>query len=837
VNSENPGEDADQIRRSASERRWENSLESVLGDIRFALRSLRKDLRVALTALLALALGIGSSTIIFSVFDSLLLDPFPYKDSNRLVTFSIRNTTSNGSSIGRRFYSVPEFVAFREQNRTFEDMVGYSFSRNVLYNDGHGTRSLPGMAAVSTNTFAFLGVAPLLGRSIGSEDGSPSVPPVFVMNYRLWRTEFNSDPTILGRTFLLNGVPRVLIGIMPARFNIYGVGVWVPANLSPGGETFEIVGRLKRGVKLQNATADLDVIAHQLTKDEPGSVLNPARYTIVTERLIDVVLGSFTKALYALLAAVFMLLLIACTNVANLLLARATVREKEIAVRAALGASRGRLVRQLLVESLLLSAAACGIGCVLAFFGLKLVATLIPHDVVPGEAVIGLNWAVLWFALGITMLTTLICGFAPAMHVVRSDLQCGLAGSGKGVSGFRHGRLRGSLVVAEVALSIVLLIGGGLTMRNFLALTHVPLPFDPARTLYAQLALPLDRYYGKPDKKPAFFQQLLPRIKGLPGVMSVAESLMLPPNEGAWTDVVIPGKPHAERWVTDLELCTEGYFPTLGLQLLHGRLLSQNDVDSRRYVAVVNETLARKYFGAEDPIGQKIKFEVLDRPFVDGPHNTYFEIVGVIADFKTRPERTEYILRPEAFLPASVAGFGYPLHIVVKTALDPHALLKSVQREIWAVDPQVALSASGSIEDILKAEFRAPQFEFMTLSAFAGIGLVLVVIGVFSVMNYTVSLRTHEIGVRMALGAEQRNILGMVLKKGITLIVAGTLIGVLASFGLTRFLSDFLWGVSATDPWAFAAAVAAILMVGSAACLWPARRAAQVDPSVTLRYE
>jgi putative ABC transport system permease protein len=271
--------------------------------------------------------------------------------------------------------------------------------------------------------------------------------------------------------------------------------------------------------------------------------------------------------------------------------------------------------------------------------------------------------------------------------------------------------------------------------------------------------------------------------------------------------------------------------------LLHGRLLSQNDVDSRRYVAVVNETLARKYFGAEDPIGQKIKFEVLDRPFVDGPHNTYFEIVGVIADFKTRPERAEYILRPEAFLPASVAGFGYPLHIVVKTALDPHALLKSVQREIWAVDPQVALSASGSIEDILKAEFRAPQFEFMTLSAFAGIGLVLVVIGVFSVMTYTVSLRTHEIGVRMALGAEQRNILGMVLKKGITLIVAGTLIGVLASFGLTRFLSDFLWGVSATDPWAFAAAVAAILMVGSAACLWPARRAAQVDPSVTLRYE
>jgi putative ABC transport system permease protein len=813
-------------------------LENVVADIRFALRSLRKDLRVALAALLALALGIGSSTIIFSVFYSLLLDPFPYKNSDRLVTFSIRNTTSNGSSVGRRFYSVPEFLAFREQNHTFEDMVGYSFSRNVLYNDGSGTNSWPGMSAVTTNTFDFLGVAPFLGRSIVSEDGKPDSPPVFVMNYKLWRTEFNSDRTILGRTFVLNGVPRTLVGVMPPRFNIYGVSIWLPSDLSPDVKsTFEIMGRLRPGVSLQTATADLNVIAHRLTKDEPGFVLNPERYGVVTERLIDVVMGSFTKALYALLAAVFMLLLIACTNVANLLLARATVREKEIAVRAALGASRGRLVRQLLVECLLLSTAACGIGCLLAFFGLKLVATMIPQYLVPGEALIGLNWAVLWFALGITMLTTLVCGLAPAMHAIRIDLQSGLVASGKGVSGFRQGRLRGTLVVIEVALSIVLLIGGGLTMRNFFALAHETLPFDPARTLYAQLALPIDRYYGKPDRKPAFFQQLLPRIKGLPGVISAAESLMLPPSEGAWTDIAVPGKPHAERWVTDLELCTEDYFQTLGLQLRRGRLLSPSDVDRRRYVAVVNETLARKYFGAEDPIGQKIKFEVLDRPFVDGPHNTYFEIVGVVADYRTRPERAEYILRPEAFLPASVAGFGYPLHIVVKTALDPHSLLKSVQREIWAVDPHVALSASGSIEDILKNEFRGPQFEFVTLAAFAGIGLVLVVIGVFSVMTYTVSLRTHEIGVRMALGAEPGNILGMVLKKGMALILAGSAIGVLASFGLTRFLSDFLWGVSATDPGTFAVAVVAILMVGSAACLLPARRAAQVDPLITLHYE
>jgi putative ABC transport system permease protein len=800
------------------------------------VRSLRKDLRVALTALLALALGIGSSTIIFSVFYNLLLDPFPYKDSGRLVTFSIRSTTGNGASDGRRFFSVPEFLAFRDQNRVFEDMVGYDFARSALYNDGHGTRAMPGKATVTTNTFEFYGIPPLLGRSIVAEDGKPSAPPVFVINYRLWLTEFNGDPTIVGRTLVVDGLPRTLIGVMPARFNIYGVSIWVPANLNDGG-TLEIVGRLKRGVDLKTAAADLNVIAHRFTRDEPGFVLNPDRYALITERLIDVALGSFGKALYALLAAVFMLLLIACANVASLLLTRATVREREIAVRTALGASRGRLVRQLLIESLVLSAVACVIGWTLAYFGLKLLVAVIPQDTVPREAVIGLNPAVLGFAFGITILTTLICGLVPAMHAVPSGLQAALTGSGRGVSGFRHGRLRGALVVAEVSLAIVLLIGAGLMMRSFYGLMHVDLPFDPAKTLYAEIALPIDRYYAKPDKKPAFFQQVLPRIEALPGVISVAESLMLPPDEGSWTDVAIPGKPHSVRWVTDIELCTEGYFQTLGLQLRRGRLLSQSDVDLRRYVAVVNETLARKYFGGEDPIGRKIKFEVLDRPFVDGPHDAYFEIVGVIADFKTRPERTEYTLRPEAFLPASVAGFGYPLHILVRAALDPHSLLKSVYREVWTVDPEVAFSSSGSIGDILDKEFEGPHFEFVALSAFAGIGLVLVVIGVFSMMMYSVSLRTREIGVRIALGAGQGNILGMVLKKGMALIMAGILIGVLASLGLTRLVSNLLWGVSATDPWAFVAAVAAILTVGSAACLLPARRAAQVDPLITIRCE
>jgi putative ABC transport system permease protein len=809
-------------------------MDNLFHDFQVALRTLSKDRRFALTAIVALVLGIGSTTVIFSLVYNLVLDPFPYRDSSRLVTFAIHNLTNVGGSSGRNFFWVPEFVAFREQNHVFEDMVGYTSNGDFLYNDGTGTRTFAG-AYVTTNTFEFYGVRPLLGRGITPEDGKPDAPPVFVMSYGLWHREFNSDAKLLGTTFVLDGVPRTLVGVMPPRCTVYRAGIWVPQDPSTG--SLQIVGRLKPGVSLQAAAADLNVIVHRLpqAKDGPFSF---KQYAIVPNTLVDVVLGSFKKTLYALLAAVLMLLLIACTNVANLLLARATVREKEIAVRAALGASRGRLVRQLLVESFVLSMAASIIGCALAYFGLKLIAGIIPSGTVPAESVIALNPAVLSFALGITVLTTFICGLAPALHVARGDLQPQLTGSGKNTSeSFRHGKLRASLVIVEVALSIVLLIGAGLMMRSFFALTHVDLPFNPANTLYARLSFPRDRYYSTPDRKPEFFQQVLPRVQALPGVISTAESLMLPPNEGSWTDVTIPGKPHAERWTTDIELCTAGYFQTLGLQLLRGRLFSQSDVDLARHVAVVNQTLSRQYFGSDDPIGQKIKFEVFDRPFLAAPHNTYFEIIGVVADFKTRPEGTQYTLRPDAFLPASVAGFGHPVTLLVKTAVDPNSLLKSVYREVWAVDPDVAFISSGSIEGFLKDEFKEPRFELATFSAFAATGLTLVIIGIFSVMAYTVSLQTHEIGVRMALGAQQNDILRMVLRKGLKLITVGVVIGVGASLELTRFLASQIWGISVTDPWTFGAVVTVVVAVGTLACFLPARGAAHVDPMIALHYE
>jgi putative ABC transport system permease protein len=721
----------------------------------------------------------------------------------------------------------------------FEDLVGYDGSRGILSNNGKTTHELQGGTAVTPNTFEFYGVPSLLGRVITAEDGMPGAPAVFVMNYKMWQTEFGGDPKILGTTFVLNGESRTLVGIMPRRFNIYDASIWTPVISSADSDTdtLQIVGRLKPGASLQAATADLDVIAHRLTKDE-NSVMNPEHYTIVAQTLIDVVLGNFKKVLYTLLAAVAMLLLIACTSVANLLLARATVREREMAMRSAFGATRARLIRQLLVESFVLSAAASGIGSGLAYFGLRLVVAVLPQGMLPREAVTGLNVAVLWFALGTTILTTFICGLAPALHAIRGDLQPRLTGSSKGASSsFRHGKFRAGLVISEVALSIVLLIGAGLMMRNFIGLTHTDLSFNPATMLYVRLDLPLDRYYGHPDRKPAFFQQVLPRIEALPGVISATESWMLPPNEGAWTDVAIPGEAHYERWTTDFELCTEGYFRTLGVQLLRGRLLLQADIDLARHVTVVNETLARQYFGKEDPIGQKIKFEVFDRPFLDAPHNAYFEIVGVVKDSKTRPERKQYMVRPDAFLPLSVVNLKSSPSILVKTAVDPHALLKSVQREVWAVDPEVACNTSGSIDDLLRGEFSVPRFEFIALSAFAGTGLVLVMIGIFSVIAYTVALQTHEIGVRMALGALPSNIKRMVLNQGAGLIGVGIVVGVLMSVGLTRFLATLLWGVSTTDPLTFVSVIAVLLAVGLAACFLPAQRASKVDPMVALRYE
>lgn len=834
----------DRVKEEVRDTHWETHLETLARDFRYALRNLRKDRRFSLIAIFALALGIGASAIVFSVAYNVFFHALPYKDFDRSVVFEIRKKANAGGSKGSAYFSSSEFRAFREQNHVFEDMIAHAVVGRLFYDDGKSTRVLPSGANVSTNTFDYLGAPPLLGRTISEEDGRPGAPPVFVMNYRLWQREFGGDPKILGKSLILRGTPRTLVGIMPARFNAFGASLWIPMRADEAEGL--LIGRLKPGVSVEAAEAELDAIAHHLQNADPHGQF-PEEFTVVAQTLVDSLIGSFKTTLYALLAAVFLLLLIACSNVGNLLLARATAREREIAMRVTLGATRGRLIRQLLVESFVLAAAASAVGCGLAYLGLKAVVTLIPAGTLPEETVIRMNAPVLLLTLGVTFLSTILCGLAPALHVVRGDVQPYLTGSGKGTgAGFLQGKLRAVLVVAEVALSIVLLIGAGLLMRSFLILTRVDLGFNPKNVLYFEVVWRDSYNFSWSDPasivrvrtgKNSVTRQLLDRMRTVPGVLSAAECEDEPPLKSDLTDVIIPGRPHVERWEATDESVSEDYFQTLGVPLLRGRVFSEDDVSAARRVMVINQAFARQYFPSEDPLGRKVKLAAFDQKYRDAPRDAYFEIVGVVGNYKSRDyENPSWQEFPEAFIPYSVQVFSWRT-FMARTSVDAASVLGSMSKVVQSIDPGVAIDTSGTLENSLHEFYRGPQFELVTLAAFSVIGLVLVVIGIFSVMGYTVALQTREIGIRMALGAQQRNVLRLVLLNGLRLVVAGIFVGVLASYALTRFLASQISGVSATDPATFAVVLALVVLAGIMACLLPARRAAQTDPLVALRCE
>jgi len=814
-------------------------LENLARDLRFAFRSLMRNRGLSFIAIFALTLGIGATTVMFSVVHSVFVDALPYKDFDRSVVFKIQNLANVGGWKGRDFFLRDETRAFREQNHVFEETIGYNGIR-LQYDDGRSVRYWPRGETVTANTFDFLGVPPLLGRTISQEDGRPDAPPVFVMNYHFWQSEFAGDPKLLNTIFILNGTPTTLVGIMPQRFNAFKANFWMP--MRDEGNIPSVMGRLKPGVSVQAAGADLDAIAHRYQKANPGGPFPlPEKFAIVPQSLLDSLIGGFKKTIYSLLAAVLLLLLISCSNVANLLLARATARQKEMAMRTSLGASRARLVQQLLAESFLLAAAASIAGCALAYFGLKVVVALIPAGTLPEETVIRMNGPVLLLALGITLLTTILCGLAPALHVLRGDLQPRLTSNSKNIgTAFRHSKLRAALVIGEVALSIVLMIGAGLLMRSFLILTRVDLGFDPKNVLFFRLSLP-KAYNTDVDvtrqKKNALTRQILDRLRALPGVTFVSESNEEPPLQDEWTDTIIPGKPHAERWQTTIESVSETYFQMFGLPLIRGRFFSEDDVRAALLVMVVNQAFVHRYFPGEDPLGRRVKMDVFDRTFLDGPRNAYFEIIGIVGDYKTRNfDNPAWEYLPEAFVPYSVQGHSWRTYMA-RTASDPTFLIKTVSQEMRAIEPNAWMSTSGTLEGSLREFYRGPQFELVTLGSFAGIGLLLVLIGISSVMVYTVSLRTHEIGIRMALGAQRTNILNMVLTKGICLVAGGVGIGLLVSFAVTRLLASEISGVSVTDPWTFGAVAALVTAVGVAAGYLPARHAMRVDPMVALRYE
>ena len=804
----------------------------LLQDARFGIRTLLKDRGFLATAVLALALGIGSVTVIFSVIDNVLLEPFPYTDGQRLVAIQIRDSSTN-DFYGREFFSPPEFLDYQEQNRAFDRSIGVR-QANVIWTLPNSVESF--RAAFTTgNTFQFLGVAPLLGRYAIPDDARPGAPPVVVLSYKVWQGRFSRDPAIVGKTFILDGTPRTVVGVMPKRFAWWGADIWIPAVVdradnSPTAQYFFLLGHLKPGLTPASAQPDVEILARHLAEVYPKAY--PKKFTVHLQTLSDNVVGKFRETLYTLLAAVGLLLLIACANVANLLLAKATAREKEFAIRSSLGAGRWQVIRQLLVESILLGLCGAAVGCLFAWGGLKALLAVLPQFTFPDEADISLNLRVLAATALIAVLTSLIFGMAPAFGSFSKNLSDPLKAGGRGNSGFRRGRLRNVLIVAEVALSLLLLSGAGLLMRSFMAERQADLGLDPKKLLAS--FIDLGKKYPKAEDQYRFVRELTSRLDTLPGVISASGALDFLPFGGPDTAFEIPGKTHTEKWTGQMGFVDPNFFDTLGFKLLQGRLLTNADVTDIRKVVVINAALAGRYFAGENPIGKQIELTGLRTAPVP-VSDPRFEIIGVVSDIRNHGLRDPVI--PEAYGPISGEGIGRFM-LYVRTAGNPASLTKPVESEVLKMDSNVHPQQTLTLEAALDAnEFAQPRFGLQIFSVFAGVGLVLVALGIYSVVSYTVSQQVKEIGIRLALGANSGTILRMVMFAGMRFILAGTVLGLLAAFLVLRLMRSQIANVSTYDPLTLASAIAVLTLVGMAACYLPSLRAMRVDPLVSLRHE
>jgi predicted permease len=816
-------EQAKELQRDTRSFLW---LDDARRDVQYAVRTLAGAPAFTLVAVLTLALGIGSVTIIYSVVHNVLLDPLPYPNSDRLVNVLVQDRKTGRA---RFTVSAPEFVDFKEGTTVFEDVIG-TLGADMMYTDRERAEYLRAVW-VTPNFFDFMGLAPLLGRTVGPEDGRPDAPPVAVLRHRAWVNLFGADPEIIGRTLLLNGQPRTIVGVMPPRFTWHAADVWIPKPVDgtalDARTTFRnFQARLRPGIATEQAEAQLNQIAARRAREHPGEY--PENFHIQVVNVIAFTVGAFSGVLYTTLAAVGLLLLIACCNVANMLLARATVREREMTVRAALGASRGRIVRQLLVESLLLGLAGAGVGCLLAYAGLDALVSLLPPGPLPGEVEIALDEAALAVSLGTAVVSALLFGIAPALYSARRDLVEGLKSGGRGATGGR-GRVRNALVAGEIGLSLVLLLGAGLLMRTFISLVSVDLGFNPEKILVVPVAFAPGAYQTAAEKH-QFYERALQRIATLPAVEAASATTYIPPyDSGARHELKIPERPSTTRHWAVVQLCTEDYFRTVGIRLVRGRGLSPSPGGESPSAVVVNQTFVSSYFRDEDPLGKHLS--------VSSPATgeRLLEIAGVVDDVRNQGIRE--LPAPHVYVSGVPAGRATPF-IFVRTAAKPLNLLNAVRGEIAGIDRQVALRQPGPLNEMLeRGLYSQPRFSLIVLAVFAATGTLLVAIGVFSVMAYTVSRQTKEIAVRMAMGAGRRHVLGVVLRLGTQLLAAGTAAGLLASFLTNRLIANQLWNTSPHDLLTVVGATTVISVVALAACYIPARRAMGVDPIAALRHD
>jgi predicted permease len=816
---------------------------NLLNDLRYGARMLLKHPGVTAIAVITLALGIGANTAIFSVVNGVMLRSLPYKNPDRLVSLWARVPEH-----GRWRATPANFLDWKKQNTSFEDMAAFGSSTLTLTGDGEPEQLLG--TRVGAGYFPVVGIEPTLGRSFLPEEYEPGKGQVVILGHAFWQHHFGADPRVVNKAITLDGVKFTVVGVMPSgvypawpttsgriSFDQSQAQFWMPMAFSPevasrrSSHVLGVVGRLKPGVTVEQAQAEMNTIGARLEREYP---INKGEGVIVSPFMNELV-GNVRPALFTLLGAVGLVLLIACANIAGLLLAQHAARSKEIAIRAALGAGRSRLVRQFFLEGVLLSLLGTTAGIALARFGVDAMVKLIPRDI-PRLDQVHLDWRVLGFTLLVSIVTCLMFGLVPAWHAAKPDLQVTLE-QGRRVSGLSPGRqrLRQLLVVFQVGMAVMLVIGAGLLIKSFWRLQQVDPGFKAEHVLSLSLTLPQSKYPDNP-KINNFFGQLIERISSLPGVESAAIAYDHP-LQANWGDAfAIEGRPApkaGESPSANFEPVSSNYFRTVGAQIISGRDFTAQDDPDHPGVVIVNEAFVRRFFPNEPALGQRIQPGPPNRIW-SGKRLTSFEIVGIAHDVKSAGLNAES--EPTYYLPAAQAPL-QDMTVLVRTRNDPTSLVPALRQVVASIDPNQPITNIDTLERIVSDSIAQPRLNMLLMGLFGGLAMMLAAVGIYGLLSYAVTQRTQEMGIRIALGAQATDVLKLVLKQGLLLIIAGEILGLLGAFALTRLISSLLFGVTPTDVTTFVAVSGILAAVALLACYFPARRATKVDPLVSLRYE